>query len=262
MSATSLNPFTVVIPARYGSTRLPGKPLREIAGKPMVRRVYEQACQSTAARVVIATDDQRIVAAAEDFGADVLLTRADHPSGTDRLQEVASLLGCAETDILVNVQGDEPLIPPQVIDQVAANLHQHSAAGVATLAERLHEEQAFSDPNIVKVVTDNGGMARYFSRAPIPFPRDAGADKIAYMAAIYPAMRHIGIYAYRVAQLNQFVQWPAAPLERLEALEQLRFLWHGEAIHVAEAVAEVPGGVDTEADLQRVIALLRENGGG
>lgn len=246
-------PFTVVIPARYGSTRLPAKPLRDIAGKPMIQRVYEQALQSRASRVVIATDDQRIVDTAKGFGADVCMTRADHPSGTDRLQEVAGLMGCDDKDILVNVQGDEPLIPPKVINQVAENLHRQTQAGVATLAERLTDDAAFANPNIVKVVTDKMGMALYFSRAAIPFPRDAGTDRLDFMAPVFPAMRHIGIYAYRVALLNQFVSWPPAPLEQLESLEQLRFLWNQQAIHVAEAVVEVPGGVDTEQDLQRVI---------
>lgn len=250
------NDFIVVVPARYGSTRLPGKPLLDIAGKPMLQRVYEQAIASAASRVVIATDDQRIVDAAASFGAEVFMTNPCHPSGTDRLQEVATLLGCSDETVLVNVQGDEPLIPPRVINQVAENLLANPAAGVATLAEKIRQEQDFAGANIVKVVSDSGGMALYFSRAAIPFPRGAGEAKLNYMADTFPAMRHIGIYAYRVDQLNRFVQWPAAPLEQLECLEQLRFLWNRQAIHVAEAVADVPGGVDTEADLERVRAQL------
>ena len=249
--------FYVVIPARYASTRLPAKPLKEIAGKPMIQHVYERACQSDARRVIIATDDARIQAVAEGFGAHVVMTSVTHNSGTDRLQEVAQVLGLLPSDILVNVQGDEPLIPPAVINQVANNLATNDYASVATLSEPIHSLADFRNPNIVKVVADQRGRALYFSRAPIPWPRDhfAQAD-VQQLPVDFPAQRHIGIYAYRVALLDRFVTWPQAALEKIESLEQLRVLANGEAIHIAEACAQVPGGVDTEADLQRVKALL------
>ena len=246
--------FIVVIPARYASSRLPGKPLRDIKGKTMIQRVWQQACKSSAARVVIATDDQRIEEAATAFGAEVCMTRDDHVSGTDRLQEVAKNLGLADDQIIVNVQGDEPLIPPEVIDQVATNLAKSSTAGVATLCEPLSSVVDFVNPNTVKVVSDVTGNALYFSRAPIPFPRDKslGSDN----SLPEDARRHIGIYAYKVASINRFVDWDMAPLEQLESLEQLRFLHNNVAIHVADACAPVPGGVDTEDDLNNVINTL------
>ncbi len=252
--------FTVVIPARFSSTRLPGKPLKDIAGKSMIQRVYEQAKKSQAGQVIVATDDQRVADAVRGFGGEVCMTSADHKSGTDRLQEVASQYGFSDEHIIVNVQGDEPLIPPEVIDQVAENLASCQAAGVATLCEPIETDSDFSNPNIVKVVTDNQGMALYFSRAPVPWPRDHTENRIKAMAAVTASvivpMRHIGIYAYRVATLNHFILWPVAPIEALECLEQLRFMWNGIRIHVAEAMAPVPGGVDTDEDLQRVIGLL------
>lgn len=249
--------FYVVIPARYASTRLPAKPLREIAGKPMIRHVYERACESEAADVIIATDDERIADVAAAFGARVCMTSKDHPSGTDRLQEVASQLGLASDDIIVNVQGDEPLIPPQVINQVAANLAASQGASVATLSEPIHSRSDFENPNIVKVVADRNGKALYFSRAPIPWPREHfSSDDKASLPDFGIFQRHIGIYAYRVALLNEYVHWPVAPLEHMELLEQLRVLWNGHSIHVAEACVEVPGGVDTEADLLRIKAIL------
>ena len=248
--------FDVIIPARYASSRLPGKPLADIAGKPMVQRVYEQATKSAAARVVVATDDMRVAEVVQAFGGEVCMTSADHASGTDRLQEVATNLGLAAERILVNVQGDEPLIPPTVIDQVAGNLARNTAAGVATLAEPITNVEDFLNPNVVKVVAEESGLARYFSRAPIPWPRDAFAmDRTALPARLNPR-RHIGIYAYRAAQLDLFVSWPMAPLEQFEALEQLRFLYNGQAIHVADAAEQVPGGVDTEQDLQRMRSLF------
>lgn len=249
--------FYVVIPARYASTRLPAKPLLEIAGKPMIQHVYERACESAAREVIIATDDARIAAAAEGFHARVCMTSADHQSGTDRLQEVARQLGLDETEIVVNVQGDEPLIPAAVINQVATNLAHVEDASVATLAEPIHTYADFINPNIVKVVSDHRGCALYFSRAPIPWPRGHFAqDKVNTLPDDFPSRRHIGIYAYRVGLLNRFVQWPPAPLEKIESLEQLRVLWQGAMIHVADACAPVPGGVDTLNDLQRVKAIL------
>lgn len=249
--------FYVVIPARYASTRLPAKPLKEIAGKPMIQHVYERASQSNAAQVIIATDDVRIEAVAREFGAHVCMTSAAHNSGTDRLQEVAAQLGLKPDDIIVNVQGDEPLIPPAVINQVAKNLADNAYASVATLSEPIHSLDDFRNPNIVKAVADQAGKALYFSRAPIPWPRDHFAQaEVSRLPVDFPAQRHIGIYAYRVALLNRFITWPQATLEKIESLEQLRVLANGEAIHIAEACAQVPGGVDTEADLQRVKALL------
>jgi len=248
--------FIVVIPARYGSTRLPGKPLRDIAGQPMIQRVWQQAWKSAAARVVIATDDSRIEAAALKFGAEVCMTRADHVSGTDRLQEVAQLLELEDSQILVNVQGDEPLIPPSVINQVAANLEANIQAGVATLCEPVNTVEDFCNASVVKLVADAEGLARYFSRAPIPWPRDQFADNSNAMPEPNIARRHIGIYAYRVAELTRFVGWPVAPTEQAESLEQLRFIWNSVAIHVADALESVPPGVDTEEDLQKVSKLI------
>lgn len=253
--------FTVIIPARYASTRLPGKPLLDIVGKPMLQHVFEQSCKSGAARVIIATDDERVEAAALAFGAEVCMTSADHSSGTDRLEEVANKLGFTDQQLIVNVQGDEPLIPPRNIDQVAGLLANCSAADIATLSEPIEETSELFDPNAVKVVTDQQGLALYFSRAPIPWSRDAFSD--IYQQAtdlslpdISIYQRHIGIYAYRVGFLHRFVKWPPAPIEMSESLEQLRAMWNGVRIRVAQAEESPPPGVDTEADLQRVRELL------
>jgi len=241
--------FTVVIPARYASTRLPGKPLASIGQRPMLQHVWERAGASAAGRVVIATDDTRIRDAAAGWGADARLTRDDHPSGTDRLAEVAAGLDLDDDAIVVNVQGDEPLIPPAVIDQVADNLRQRLWASVATLCEPLGSREQLNNPNVVKVVVDSAGRALYFSRAPVPYPRDAEAA-----GPGAPWRRHIGLYAYRAGFLRRFVDWPVAPPEALEQLEQLRALYHGEAIHVDDACRPVPGGVDTAEDLERLRA--------
>jgi 3-deoxy-manno-octulosonate cytidylyltransferase (CMP-KDO synthetase) len=249
--------YTVIIPARYGSTRLPGKPLLDILGKPMVQRVWEQARLSGAARVVIATDDARILDAAQLFGAEVCMTRAEHPSGTDRLQEVALKLGLPDEHIVVNVQGDEPLIPPQVIDQVATNLAGQPQAGIATLCERITDIAELKSPNAVKVVRDEAGRALYFSRAPVPFPRDSFSVNSNTMPSSGAWFRHIGIYAYRTGFLHQYVGWPPAPQELLECLEQLRALHHGVGIHVEEACQLVPAGIDTQEDLTAVCRLLQ-----
>ena len=248
--------FIVIIPARYESTRLPGKPLKDIAGATMIQRVWQQASKSSASRVIIATDDERIRQVAKEFGAEVCMTRGDHVSGTDRLQEVAQTLELDDEQLVVNVQGDEPLIPPAVIDQVADNLAVHSVAGVSTLSEPINDIEAFDDPNVVKVVANAAGMANYFSRASIPWPRaDDQAQSRVIRSEQFP-MRHIGIYAYRVSQLNAFVRWPVAPTEQAESLEQLRFLWNGVAIHVENAVEKVPAGIDTEKDLAAISALF------
>ncbi|MEN0105531.1 MAG: 3-deoxy-manno-octulosonate cytidylyltransferase [Pseudomonas sp.] len=248
--------FTVVIPARYASTRLPGKPLQDICGKPMIQHVWEQARKSSAQRVVVATDDARIVDACKGFGAEVVLTRVDHNSGTDRLAEVASALGLAGDAIVVNVQGDEPLIPPAVIDQVAANLAAHPEAAMSTLAEPIEDVTALFNPNVVKVVTDQNGLALTFSRAPLPWARDAFAASRDTLPAGVPYRRHIGIYAYRAQFLHNFVSWGPCWLEDTECLEQLRALFHGERIHVADALEAPQAGVDTPEDLERVRRLL------
>ena len=248
--------FSVVIPARFASTRLPGKPLQVIAGKPMIQHVWEQACRSGAQQVVVATDDARIVSACEAFGARVVLTRAEHNSGTDRLAEVATQLGLASDAIVVNVQGDEPLIPPAIIDQVAANLAAHPEAGIATLAEPIDDVQALFNPNVVKVSADINGLALTFSRAPLPWARDALARDRTVLPAGVPYRRHIGIYAYRAGFLHDFVAWGPCQLEDTECLEQLRALWHGVRIHVADAIESPPAGVDTPEDLERVRQLL------
>lgn len=248
--------FSVVIPARYGSTRLPGKPLLDIAGKPMVQRVWEQARLSGADEVIVATDDERIEQVVSEFGAIVCMTDANHPSGTDRLQQVARLRDWEDDRIVVNVQGDEPLIPPVLIDQVARNLAEHPEAGIATLSEPVRSYAELTNPNAVKVVSDSNGLALYFSRASIPWPRDAfSADSGKMPEGEWH--RHIGIYAYRTAFLHRFVSWAPAPLEQLEQLEQLRALYQGERIHVAPALEKVPAGVDTQQDLDAVRQLLQ-----
>ena len=248
--------FIVIIPARYESTRLPGKPLRDIAGTTMIQRVWQQASKSGASRVIIATDDERIKQVASEFGAEVCMTRGDHVSGTDRLQEVAQVLELNDEQLVVNVQGDEPLIPPAVIDQVAENLAVHAIAGVSTLSEPINDIKVFNDPNVVKVVVNAAGMANYFSRASIPWPRGNVQAESGVIPSEQSPKRHIGIYAYRVSQLNAFVGWAVAPAEQAEVLEQLRFLWNGVAIHVADAVEKVPGGIDTEKDLEAISVLF------
>ncbi|AMO57028.1 3-deoxy-manno-octulosonate cytidylyltransferase [Endozoicomonas montiporae] len=251
-------PFTVVIPARFGSSRLPGKPLADIGGKPMVQHVYERASESRAQRVIIATDDERIFKVAKDFGAEVCMTLPGHPSGTDRLQEVARLYEMSDNEVIVNVQGDEPLIPAKVIDQVAENLMNNPHAGAATLAEPIARRDDLFNPAVVKVVSDQQGNALYFSRAPMPWARDDFAASSDSMPEIDCFRRHIGIYAYRVSLLNQYVQWPQSPIEQLESLEQLRLLWNGHRIHVADALETPPHGVDTEQDLEVVRRLIKE----
>ncbi|MGH8347243.1 MAG: 3-deoxy-manno-octulosonate cytidylyltransferase [Pseudomonas sp.] len=248
--------FTVVIPSRYASTRLPGKPLLLIAGKPMIQHVWEQASKSSAERVVVATDDARIVEACNGFGAEVVLTREDHNSGTDRLAEVAMKLGLAPDAIVVNVQGDEPLIPPGVIDQVAANLAAHAEARMATLAEPIEDVDTLFNPNVVKVVSDLNGLALTFSRSTLPWARDAFAVSREQLPQGVPYRRHIGIYAYRAGFLQDFVSWGPCWLENTESLEQLRALWHGVRIHVDDALIAPPAGVDTVEDLERVRRLL------
>lgn len=254
--------FTVVIPARYASTRLPGKCLLDIAGRPMIQWVVEAAQQSRASAVYVATDDERIVAVVQQFGGEALLTSSEHESGTDRLHEAAQLLQLSDEHIVVNVQGDEPLVPPAVINQVADNLVRNEAAGIATLCERIHRTEEFLDPNAVKVLCNDQQQALYFSRAPIPWPRDSDLNNSGELPADVQAFRHVGLYAYRVAFLRQFVGWPPHPLELTEKLEQLRALAHGVAIHVETAVASIPAGIDTPADLATLNAHLAATGKG
>lgn len=248
--------YTVIIPARYASTRLPGKPLMEIAGKPMIQHVWQRAGESHAQRVVIATEDSRVEAACKAFHAETCMTSAQHESGTDRLQEVVTALGLADDDIVVNVQGDEPLLPAAAIEQVADNLAAHPDAGIATLVEPLNELAAIRNPNIVKAVLDQSGYALYFSRAPIPWHRDGWQEGATAQPGDGQYWRHIGVYAYRVGFLHEFVRWPVGQLEKLERLEQLRALENGVRIHVAPACVAIPGGVDTEQDLAAVRAVL------
>lgn len=250
--------YTVIIPARYASSRLPGKPLLDILGKPMIQHVWEQANKSAAERVVIATEDLRVFEACQAFGAEVCMTSSRHESGTDRLQEVVQSLHLADNAIVVNVQGDEPLIPPEAIDQVAANLAAFQQAGIATLAERIHDSSQIFNSNAVKVVCDQQGLALYFSRAPMPWCRDEWSGEARPMPKDAPFLRHIGIYAYRVGFLHQFVTWPMGMLESLEKLEQLRAMENGVRIHVQPAAVEMPAGVDTQADLEAVRCRLTE----
>lgn len=248
--------FKVVIPARYGSTRLPGKPLLPLAGKPMIQHVVEQARRSSAQEVIVATDDRRILDACAAFGAEAVMTRADHGSGSDRVAEVIEARGWGAETIVVNLQGDEPTMPSALIDQVAADLAERPGVGVATLAYPITEAEMLFDPHVVKVVTDASGFALYFSRAPIPWHRDEFLGKGATLPASVPFLRHIGLYGYRAGFLQRYVGWRRSPLELAESLEQLRVLWHGERIHVGVA-SERPGpGVDTTQDLSRVAALL------
>src|SRR5690554_5320327 len=262
--------FTVVIPARYASTRLPGKPLLDIAGKPMIQHVCERASESRASRVVVATDDSRIHDACEAFGAEVVMTSPNHVSGTDRLEEVVRKLGLDADHRVVNVQGDEPLIPAALIDQVADNLERYPDAAISTLCERLHDLEQVFNPNVVKVVFDAEGMAHYFSRAPIPWARDHWSSGMGTADLASPSaaaalkdgtgyFRHIGIYGYRARVLSQFVSWPPAPTEQAESLEQLRALYNGARIHVEVAAGTPPAGVDTEEDLQRVRAWMAKS---
>ncbi len=243
--------FIVVIPARYQSTRLPGKPLLDIAGKPMLHHVVERASQSAADAVYVATDDERIQHSCEALGDRVIMTSAEHQSGTDRIEEVARKLGLGDDAIVVNVQGDEPMIPPEVINQVAADLASHPDAQICTLYEEIDHDADVLNPNIVKVVADAYGCALYFSRAPIPFPRGNATQ-----TSLKGYKRHIGIYAYRVKVLHDFVNWPRCDLESTEQLEQLRALYNGSRIRIRKACAAIPAGVDTPEDLDKVRKLL------
>ncbi len=251
--------FCVLIPARLGSTRLPNKPLADIAGQPMVVRVAQRAKASSATRVVVAADDASIVDACTAHGVEAILTRADHPSGSDRLAQACEQLGLDGPDVVVNVQGDEPMIDPALIDSVAGLLEARNEASMSTAAHVIDSVAEFVNPNVVKVVLDAQGLALYFSRAPIPWWRDANAAVVTALPDPRP-LRHIGIYGYRAGFLRKFPGMAPAPVEGIEALEQLRAMWHGHriAVHIAPAAPGV--GVDTPEDLERVRALWQGAG--
>ena len=249
--------FKVVIPARYASSRLPAKPLLDIAGKPMVVRVAEQAAASGAEEVIVATDHLDIFNTVQQHGFTAVMTRPDHLSGTDRLAEVAAYFQWADDVLVVNVQGDEPLIEPALIQQVADNLHAHSQASIATVCHAIHDKATMLNPNVVKVVMDAHGYAMYFSRAPIPYPRDAFAQSLDIPSAM-PVYRHVGIYAYRAGFLHDYARLTPAPIEQYEALEQLRAMWHGHKISVS-IIHEAPAtGVDTHDDLALVRKIVSQ----
>ncbi|MDC9621690.1 3-deoxy-manno-octulosonate cytidylyltransferase [Xenorhabdus sp. XENO-7] len=247
--------FTVIIPARFASTRLPGKPLADIHGKPMIVRVMERAIRSGANRVIVATDNQAVFDAVTAAGGEACMTSAHHHSGTERLAEVIEQYQFADDEIIVNVQGDEPLIPEQIIKQVADNLAE-SDAGMATLAVQIQDAEEAFNPNAVKVVMDAQGYALYFSRATIPWERDRFMQSKETVGDNF--LRHIGLYAYRAGFIRRYVQWAPSPLESIEMLEQLRVLWYGEKIHVAKALQAPGAGVDTPEDLEAVRKAFAE----
>lgn len=249
--------FTVIIPARYDSSRLPGKPLADIGGKPMIQWVYEKSVASGATKVIVATDDERVEQAVNAFGGEVCMTAKSHNSGTERLAEVIDKKGIATDTIIVNVQGDEPLIPAQNITQVATNLANANKADMATLSVKIDDLEEALNPNAVKVVTDKDGYALYFSRSTIPYDRERflNNDKPSKIGDFY--QRHIGIYAYRAGFIKRYIEWPDSPLEHIESLEQLRVLYQGEKIHVAEAEVPPPAGVDTPQDLETVRNIVK-----
>jgi 3-deoxy-manno-octulosonate cytidylyltransferase (CMP-KDO synthetase) len=248
--------YKIVIPARYGSSRLPGKPLIELAGKPMIQHVYERAVLTGVKDIVVATDDQRIFDAAVGFGAKAVMTSVDHENGTERIAEVAAKLGWADDDVIVNVQGDEPLIPRELIELTAKGLLEHKDAGMSSLCTPIASAENAFNPNVVKVVLDNAGYAMYFSRAPIPWDRElykSGQNKITKIAPVY---HHIGMYGYRVSFLKEYAAMEVTALEQAECLEQLRALCYGVKIYMG-VIDQPPGhGVDTQADVDRVEALL------
>ena len=247
--------FVVIIPARYASTRLPGKPLVDINGKPMVVHVLERARESGAERIIVATDNEEVMAAVQAVGGEVCMTRADHQSGTERLAEVVEKCGFSDETVIVNVQGDEPMIPPAIIRQVADNLAARRDVGMATLAVPIESAEEAFNPNAVKVVMDAQGYALYFSRATIPWDRDRFAASRETIGDSF--LRHIGIYGYRAGFIRRYVSWQTSPLEQIEMLEQLRVLWYGEKIHVDVASVVPVTGVDTPEDLERVRQAMR-----
>jgi len=240
--------FHIIIPARYASTRLPGKPLLEINGKPLIQHVYESACQCEAEKIYIATDDTRVQEVAKSFAAEVVMTATDHASGTDRLAEVVSILGLNDEEIIVNLQGDEIGVPASLIHQLAKGLHEHPEHGIATLCERINNDADINNPNIVKVVFDQNNTALYFSRAAIPHLRQSQKQDQFQQQNYF---KHLGLYAYRVGYLKKFTATPVCELERSESLEQLRALYTGEKIYIAEACVPAGIGIDTEEDLNK-----------
>lgn len=244
--------FKIIIPARHASSRLPAKPLADIAGKPMIVRVVERATKSGAGEVIVATDHRDVATAARQSGVQVVMTRADHATGTDRLAEVVDRLGWPDDEIVVNVQGDEPLVAPELIGQVARSLRDDAMAAIATVSHPISSIEDFLSPNVVKVVCDAQGYALYFSRAPIPWPRDAFAARRDTLPDGLSPERHIGLYAYRAAFLRRYRDLELSPLEKFESLEQLRALWHGYRIRVVGAAHAPEPGVDTVQDLERV----------
>ncbi len=250
--------FKLVIPARYASTRLPGKPLLKIAGKPLIQHVYERAQESAASEIIIATDDERIADFANRIDAKVCMTGSHHHSGSERITEVLEKLAWPEDTIVVNLQGDEPCMPPALVNQVAEDLEEHPAAAMATLAGSLKDRDELFDPHVVKVICDAEGYALYFSRAPIPWHRDEFLRSHHELPEGTDFRRHIGLYSYRAGFLRRYVNWTPAPIEKAESLEQLRVLWNGERIHVSRAVREPGPGVDTRDDVAKVEKLIEQ----
>lgn len=253
-----MSEYKIVIPARYGSSRLPGKPLIELAGKPMVQHVYERAVETGIKDIVIATDDQRIFDAAKGFGANVIMTRVDHENGTERIAEVAQKMGWQDDDVIVNLQGDEPLIPRALVELTAKGLLENPEAGMSSLCTPITSAEDAFDPNAVKTVLDNKGFAMYFSRAPIPFDRDLYKNTQEQITKLAPVYRHIGMYGYRVSFLKQYSEMEMTALEQAECLEQLRALCYGVKIHMS-VIEQAPGhGVDTPDDVKRVEIQLSD----
>lgn len=258
MASKSKAPFHIIIPARYASSRLPGKPLVDICGKPMIQHVYERACESGAKSIIIATDDKRILKVAHKFGADVCMTSEHHPRGTDRIGEVVTTRKFPDNAIIINLQGDEPLVSPGIISQLASALSTDHQADMATMCEPIEDNESLINPSIVKVVFDKNSYALYFSRAMIPWDVKCFSDQHQNQNIIHTThYRHIGIYAYRVGFIKQYISWPVSLLEQSESLEQLRALWHGAKILVSLTEKQLSIGVDTEADLQQVRKLLK-----
>jgi 3-deoxy-manno-octulosonate cytidylyltransferase (CMP-KDO synthetase) len=253
--------FNVVIPARFASSRLPGKPLADIHGKPMIARVVERAQMSDAKRVIVATDDQIIVSALSDMDCEVILTSKEHRSGTDRIAEVIDKIELADDEIVINVQGDEPLLPPENINQTARMLVERPDVNISTLCVQIYESEDVFDPNVVKTLMDKKGVSLYYSRAPVPWYRgrfDGSQELTEDELRAY--FRHVGIYGYRAGLIRQFVKWPMSSMEKLESLEQLRAMENGEIILCQVAEVEPPHGVDTPADLEKIRAYMANNG--
>jgi 3-deoxy-manno-octulosonate cytidylyltransferase (CMP-KDO synthetase) len=258
VTASGLTVFHVIIPARFGSTRLPGKPLLQIGARPLIQWVWQSAVDSGAASVLVATDDERIRAAALKFGADCVMTSPNHVSGTDRIAETVHAKGFAPDDIVVNLQGDEPMMPAGVVAGVAQGLRRTEGSDISTAVAPVQSLREFLDPNCVKALRARDGRALYFSRAPVPWPRDSIAAE--RPVSFEGAWRHIGIYAYRVRSLLQLAAWPPTPLEMTEKLEQLRALEHGMHIHLVALSESPPAGIDTPEDLERARAILQKSG--